>query len=115
MNKSYLLKLDYGATGEGYTTIIASVIAENQEKAKENFLNKHMLEEAIGKDYYQSSFNYFIVGVELIDFTNDPEALLKAKEWLADCFKENYIEYVLAAEKSNALFEFYFKTYVNYS
>ncbi len=107
MNNSYLAYFHYGATCEGMTYVFGHVMAENPELAKKAFISKHMG----GNDY---TIEYFIQGVELIDLA-DVSNHERAKQLLKGWLTEDTIKYIFDAEKDHALFEFYFKTYVNYS
>ncbi len=60
------------------------------------------------------SNEYFKIGVEVLDLSNK-DNLKKAQEWLSYFLKDSVAEGILKGENAEALHEFYFKSYVNYS
>lgn len=117
MNKIYFVHFGYGATGEGMTDSIGIIITKEKEKKE---IAKEFLKKYSYNDLGEQSLEYFSLGTKVYDLSRkENEKYLENMEYMEKILKqfltEKYVDYIMNAEKNDALFEFNFHCYINYS
>ena len=108
--KTYFCYIEYFATGEDLTFAIGVSRAKTEREAKVMFCKQHM----VNNPNDTISIKYFLPGVEAFNFKTKKNHT-KIKNIMANFFSAANIDHVFTALDNNALFDFYYKSYVNYS
>jgi hypothetical protein len=93
---------------------MAVVGAENEENAKKEFARKYMCDGIIKEEHIQQCVTHFCYGIKAYEFHSETHHA-EIKELLKDFFSQSVIDSMFHAEKAQALHEFHFKLYNNYS
>lgn len=112
--KLYFCFLEYGATGEGLTYIMATVYGNSRKEAAENFCKDHLLNQPMTVEQWKETVKYFKQWVQTFDLNKKSEKQ-KAKEVLKSFLTPDMIAALFRAGKSGGLREFSFHYYVNNS
>lgn len=115
-NKCFFGSLTYGATGEGLTFVVAQVIALDQKEAARKFISQHLAGEWGNKpENIERTVEFWSYGLRLVELDCNEGADEKIREMTKDFLNTKTVEYLIEANKSHGLMEFYFKSYVNFS
>jgi hypothetical protein len=112
--KSYFVYLNYAATGEGLTHSCGLAIASTKDAAKRDFLKRTMLQHTINKKHFEESVKYYGCACQVFDLHNKKDQK-RVREILDYFLTPNTIEAIIEAEDANALHEFTFHLYRNFS
>lgn len=115
MKTPYFLYLEYFATGEGASYSFGVFLAEDKEAAIEDFLRKTKVGE-LGENTtsYDNAVKYFGPAVKVMDLSTS-EGMESMLTYLKIYLTKPTIECITAAENGQALMEFHFHLYYNYS
>lgn len=115
-NKSFFGHLTYFATCEGLAYVVAHVLAASKEEAARKFIVQHLAGEWGSRpENVEDSIKFWSQGLDLVEMDGSEKSIAKVREMAQDLIDPKMIDHLVAAEKGGALFEFYFKSYVNYS